>query len=64
MRDSFFWKVFPVLFGIFFTATFVLILGGFVVTAFLGYDCYRSGDPNSMSCYMMSDRHEVGIRHR
>lgn len=64
MRDSFFRKIFPIFFGVIFTVACVLIVGGFILTAFLGYDCYRGGDPNSMSCYMISKRYEIGIRQR
>lgn len=52
------------LFGIFFAIVFVLILGTFATSAFLGYQCYTSRDPNSIACYMISDRHEIGIRNR
>lgn len=34
------------------------------LTAYLGVSCYMSNDPNSMACYMMSDRVEVGVRNR
>jgi hypothetical protein len=34
------------------------------LTAYMGLACYTSGDPNSMACYMMSDRVEVGVRPR
>ena len=34
------------------------------LTAYLGFSCYTSNDPNSMACYMMSDRVEVGVRNR
>lgn len=34
------------------------------LTAYLGFSCYMSNDPNSMACYMMSDRVEVGVRNR
>lgn len=34
------------------------------LAAFLGVSCYMSNDPNSMACYMMSNRVEVGVRNR
>lgn len=43
---------------------FLLTFVGIGVSAYLGYQCYAGGDPNSMACYMVSDRHEVGIRYR
>lgn len=48
----------------FFVIVFVVVIAGFVVSGFLGYQCYASGDPNSMACYMMSERYEIGIRER
>lgn len=57
-------KIFPVVFGIVFAGMAIMMLGMFAISAWLGYDCYRSGDPNSMACYMMSERHEVAIRQR
>lgn len=39
---------------------FIMVVAG--VSAYLGYNCYSSGDRNSMACYMMSDRLELGIR--
>lgn len=57
--DWFFKRVFPVFFAtIFATIMIMMVIGGM-----LAVECYRSGDPSSMACYMMSDRHEVGIRH-
>lgn len=51
-------------FGLFFACIMVLVLGMFAVTGFLVYKCYSSGDPNNMACFMISDRHEIGIRNR
>lgn len=34
------------------------------VGVYLGYSCYMSNDPNSMACYIMSDRVELGVRYR
>ncbi len=42
----------------------VLALGGLAVSGFLAYKCYTGGDPNSMACFMISDRVEVGVRQR
>jgi len=56
MRNGFF----PVIFyGI-----FALVVLGFGISLILGYKCYTSNDPNSMACYMISERHEIGIRQR
>lgn len=43
---------------------FLLTFAGIVISAYLGYQCYAGGDPNSMACYMVSERVELGIRHR
>lgn len=51
-------------FGLFFVFMFLLALGMFAVTGFLTYKCYSSNDPNNMACFMISDRHEIGIRNR
>jgi hypothetical protein len=51
-------------FGLFFVCVFVLVMGTFAVTGFLAYKCYSGGDPNNMACFMISDRHEIGIRNR
>lgn len=59
-QGSFFWTVFPILFGF----VFVGILLAFVASVFLGVQCYLGNDPNSMACFMISDRHEIGIRNR
>ena len=34
------------------------------LTVYMGLSCYMSNDPNSMACYMMSNRVEVGVRNR
>lgn len=47
-----------------FVLVFVLVIGGFIFSAYLGYKCYASGNPNDISCFMISDRHEIGIRNR
>lgn len=51
-------------FKFFFAVVFVGILMVWGFAGFMTYQCYSSGDPNSMACYMMSDRHELGIRYR
>lgn len=43
---------------------FTFVIAGIAVSAFLGFQCYNSGDPNSMACYMISDRYEIGVRER
>ena len=55
---------FSKLFKFFFVSVFAIIVTVIAASAFLGVKCYLSGDPNSMACYMMSDRYEVGIRER
>lgn len=52
------------LFGLFFVFMFLVVIGTLAVTSFLAYRCYSSGDPNDMACFMISDRHEIGIRNR
>lgn len=52
------------LFRLFFSLVLILVLGMFTVTAFLGYKCYTSGNPNDMACFMLSERLEVGVRNR
>lgn len=50
--------------GTMFVVIALLILITMGVTAYLGVSCYMSNDPNSMACYMISDRVEVGVRNR
>jgi hypothetical protein len=52
------------LFGVFFAVIAALVLVSFVAAVFLSYQCYSGGDPNNIACYMISDRHEIGIRNR
>ena len=59
-RNSFFAKIFPFIFG----GMFLVMLLMFVAGIFLSIGCYASGDPNSMACFMISERVEIGIRHR
>ena len=47
-----------------FVAVIFMVLSTLAVSVFLGVTCYMSNDPNSMACYMMSDRVEVGVRQR
>lgn len=51
-------------FFVIFYGIFALVVLGFGISFILGYKCYTSSDPNSMACYMISDRHEIGIRQR
>lgn len=60
MRESFFWRLFPFIFA----TMFIGVIAIFVVGAYLSYQCYVSGDPNSMACYMTSERLEIGVRDR
>ena len=58
MRNGFFPVLFfPVLF-------FALAVLGVGISFILGYKCYTSGDPTNIACYMISERHEIGIRQR
>lgn len=52
------------LFGMFFFVIFAMVMIGIGISAYLGLECYTSGNPNSMACYMISDRHEIGVRNR
>lgn len=51
-----------------FTLLSLLIVLMFMGTAFyigfMTYKCYASNDPNSIACFMISNRHEIGIRNR
>lgn len=49
---------FRFLFGV----AFVLIVGFFIMNAFLMVKCYQSNDPNSAACFMTSDRHDLNVR--
>jgi len=51
-------------FGLFFVFMMVMVLGVFAFAGIMTYKCYSSGDPNSMACFMISDRYEVGVRNR
>jgi hypothetical protein len=54
--------------GLLFLVMFVFLLLCIFITmvsgAFLAVQCYVNGDPNHISCFMISDRHEIGIRER
>lgn len=56
--------MFDRMFPLFFGTIFVMVLLTFASAAFLGAQCYFSNDPNSMACYMMSDRVDIGVRSR
>ncbi len=58
-RDSFF-----SIFTTFFILFLILFLGTIAYSAFMTYRCYTSNDPNSMACFMISERTEFGIRNR
>lgn len=55
---------FKYLFPIFFALIFFVVIGVFSTVAYLGYQCYASNDPNSMACFMTSQRIELGVRDR
>jgi hypothetical protein len=59
-HNSFFSKIFPFIFG----GMFLVMLLMFVAGIFLSIQCYAGGDPNSMACFMISERVEIGVRHR
>ena len=59
-HNSFFSKIFPFIFG----GMFLVMLLMFVAGIFLSIQCYTGGDPNSMACFMISERVEIGVRHR
>ncbi len=52
--------MFTVVFALMFTLM-VIMLG---VGGLLAWDCWSGGDTNRMSCWMISDRVELGIRDR
>lgn len=58
--DSFFWKIFPFIFSLF-GLIFLITMGA---VTFLAFSCYSGNDPDAMSCFMISERVEVGVRHR
>lgn len=64
MRNDMGFGMFRTMFMLIFLLVFVTVIGGFAVSVVLGYQCYASGNPNSMACFMVSDRHEIGIRNR
>jgi hypothetical protein len=63
-HNSFFSKIFPFIFGGMFLVMLLIMLLVFVAGIFLSISCYAGGDPNSMACFMISERVEIGIRHR
>lgn len=52
------------LFRVAFVAIAAMVLTTFAVSAWLFAACYTSGDVNSMACFMISDRVEIGVRER
>ena len=52
------------LFKFLFGMIFMLAMGIIAITGFFAFQCYASGDPNNMACYMISNRFEVGVRNR
>lgn len=59
-HNSFFSKIFPFIFG----GMFLVMLLMFAAGIYLSISCYTGGDPNSMACFMISERVEIGVRHR
>jgi flavodoxin len=57
---NFIFKLFP----FFFMLVMFIVFGTMAISGYLGYQCYSSNNPNSIACYMMSDRQEIGIRVR
>lgn len=55
MRNTFFDIIFPIIF----TLMFVIVLGGFAVSGYLGYECYKSNDPNSTACFMVHSNQQT-----
>ncbi len=58
MRNMF--NTFQVLF--FLVATFVAVI--FIMSGYLTYQCYTSGDRDSMACYLISEKADVIVRHK
>ena len=52
----------PMFFKLWFAFVFFLVMCGFGVTALMTYNCYSSGDRDSMACYMISDRVDHTLR--
>lgn len=52
------------IFGIIFAMFFIIFFGILAIGGIFTYKCYTSNDPNSMACYMISDKNEIGIRQR
>ena len=57
-NDWFFDKVFPIVF----IGMFVFIMGTFMLSGYMYYQCYSSKDPNNIACYMITDRTDANIR--
>jgi hypothetical protein len=57
-------KLFQTLFLIFWVLMLLVILGSWVLGAYLEYECYKTRDLNSFACWYVSDRVEVGVRQR
>lgn len=56
-----------IIFGIVASVIVVVFLTVFSfigASGYLIYKCYASGNPNDQACFMISDRHEIGIRNR
>lgn len=52
------------LFSVFFAVVAGLVLMTFIASGYLAYQCYASGNPDNIACFMISNRHEIGIRNR
>lgn len=55
---------FNVMFFILFGAIAIVFVSIIAYSVTMTVTCYNSGDPNSMACFMISDRHEIGFRNR
>ena len=50
------------MFSVFFFLVAAFAAGTFVVSGYLTYQCYSSGDRDSMACYLISEKADVTVR--
>ena len=52
------------MFHVFFFVVLFFVVGTFIISGYLTYQCYSSGDRDSMACYLISEKADVIIRHK
>jgi len=57
-------RIFGILFATVWVLMLLIILGTWILGAYLQYECYKTQEPNSFACWYVSDRVEVGVRQR